>query len=53
MFNEALQRASDVLVNDLLRVKKDEVFVITADMIADRVVVDAISVSATRAEPSS
>jgi 2,5-dihydroxypyridine 5,6-dioxygenase len=49
MFNEALQRASDVLVNDLLRVKKDEVFVITADMIADRVVVDAISVSATRA----
>ncbi len=49
MLNEALQRASDVLVNDLLRVKKDEVFVITADMIADRAVVDAIAVSAARA----
>jgi len=49
VYNQALQEACDVLVNDLLKVQKDEVFVITADMIADRAVVDAISTSATRA----
>ena len=49
MYDQALQEACDVLVNHLLKVQKDEIFVITADMIADRAVVDAISGSASRA----
>lgn len=47
--NKELQQASDVLVNNLLRVQEDEILVITADTIADRAVADAIFVSATRA----
>lgn len=48
MYNKALQQASDVLVHELLKVQKDEVFIITADMIADRAVVDAIFTSASQ-----
>ena len=48
MYNPSLQQASDVLVHELLRVQKDETIVITADMITDRAVVDAIFTSASQ-----
>lgn len=49
MHSRELEVASDVLIFDLLKVQKDEIFVITADKMSDGAVVDSISNSATKA----
>ncbi|ATW25342.1 aminopeptidase [Candidatus Formimonas warabiya] len=49
MYQSDLQLATDLLVNDLLKTKKGEVFVITADTETDRQVVEFLSRSATMA----
>lgn len=49
MYQSDLQLATDLLVNDLLKTKKGEIFVITADTETDRAVAEFLSRSATMA----
>ncbi|HWR61547.1 MAG TPA: aminopeptidase [Clostridia bacterium] len=49
MYQSDLQKATNLLVNDLLKTKKDEIFVITADTEADDSVIKYIARSASMA----